>query len=127
MSLCDGCSRLGAAIVVETGTVLPFFTENYYNPLCFIQYQNPLLPPVAWDKVYLLSKQFYFYCTHNHLQVSMKFAGNRALIGSAVYANRINLCSWYSYEAPYFYTDSSDVLRWPFVSYGYVLCYDKKT
>ena len=51
----------------------------------------------------------------------MKFTGNRALIGSAIYANRMDLCSWYSFETPYFYTDSSDVLRWPFVTYGYIM------
>jgi len=51
----------------------------------------------------------------------MKFTGNRALIGSAVYANRVDLCSWYSFETPYFYTDTSDVLRWPFISYRYTL------
>jgi len=51
MSLYYGYSRLGAAIVVETATVLPFFTKNYYNPLCFIQYDNTLIPPVSWDEV----------------------------------------------------------------------------
>ena len=53
------------------------------------------------------------------MQVSVKFAGNRAIIGSAVYANNLDLCSWYSYGTPYFYTNRSNVLRWPFVSYGY--------
>ena len=52
-------------------------------------------------------------------QVSLKFAGNRAIIGSAVYANTLDLCSWYSFELPHFYTNRSDILRWPFVSYGY--------
>ena len=33
--------RLGASIVVDTGTVLPsVFARNYYNPLCFIQYHE---------------------------------------------------------------------------------------
>ena len=33
--------RLGAAIVVDTGTVLPVFARNLYNPLCFIRYSDP--------------------------------------------------------------------------------------
>ena len=53
------------------------------------------------------------------LQVSVKFTGNRAIIGSAVYADSLDLCSWYSYDPPYFYANRSNVLRWPFVSYGY--------
>ena len=43
--------RLGASIVVDTGTVLPAFARNYYNPLCFIQYPDPEVPPVQWEKV----------------------------------------------------------------------------
>ena len=55
------------------------------------------------------------------MQVSLKFTGNRAIIGSAVYANNLDLCSWYSYGTPYFYNNRSNVLRWPFVSYGYYI------
>lgn len=43
--------RLGASIVVAAGTVLPVFARNYYNPLCFIQYPDPEMPPIQWDKV----------------------------------------------------------------------------
>lgn len=43
--------RLGASIVVATGTVLPVFARNYYNPLCFIQYSDPEVPPVEWEQV----------------------------------------------------------------------------
>ena len=41
--------RLGASIVVDTGTVLPAFARNYYNPLCFIQYHE--LSPEQWNQV----------------------------------------------------------------------------
>lgn len=47
----SNCHRLGAAIVVATGTVLPVFARNYYNPLCFIQYPFSDIPPVDWTKV----------------------------------------------------------------------------
>lgn len=43
--------RLGASIVVVTGTVLSVFAKNYYNPLCFIQYPDPEVPPVHWEEV----------------------------------------------------------------------------
>ena len=43
--------RLGASIVVAAGTVMPVFAKNYYNPLCFIQYLHPTVPPVEWDQV----------------------------------------------------------------------------
>ena len=48
----------------------------------------------------------------------MNFAGNQALIGSAIYANGLDLCSWVSYSSPYF-SDISHVLRWPLITYGY--------
>ena len=50
----------------------------------------------------------------------MNFTGNRAVIGSAIYTSNIALCSWSGYAPPYF-DYNERVLRWPFVSYGYVL------
>ena len=44
--------RLGAAIAVEVGTVLPAYAVNSYNPLCFIQYYNSSVSPVNWNKVH---------------------------------------------------------------------------
>ena len=43
--------RLGASIVVDTGTVLPVFARNLRNPLCFIQYPDRDVPPVQWEDV----------------------------------------------------------------------------
>ena len=50
----------------------------------------------------------------------MNFAGNEALVGSAIYANGLDLCSWVSYSAPYF-SDNKHVLRWSLITYGYAL------
>ena len=49
----------------------------------------------------------------------MTFAGNQALVGSAIYASGLGLCSWVSYSAPYF-NGAKHVLRWPLITYGYV-------
>jgi len=50
----------------------------------------------------------------------MNFTGNKAVIGSAIYTSELALCSWHSYFPPYFYFNASNVLRQPFISYGYV-------
>ena len=52
-------------------------------------------------------------------QVSVRFSGNNAIVGSAVYTNLMDLCSWSSYQPPYF-DNTSSVFRWPFISYEYV-------
>ena len=52
----------------------------------------------------------------NYSKVSMTFMGNNATVGSAIYANKLDFCSWYSYYPPFF-NDTSSVLRWPFISY----------
>ena len=44
--------RLGASIVVKTGTTIPFFTNNVHNPFCFIQYYDPSIPPMKWKEVF---------------------------------------------------------------------------
>ncbi len=49
-----------------------------------------------------------------HIQVSLSFSGNTAIIGPAVYMNELNLCSWYQLAPPYF--DRARVLRWPFIN-----------
>lgn len=45
--------RLGAAMVVETrsANVLSVFERTFFNPLCFIQYQNTFASPDQWDQV----------------------------------------------------------------------------
>ena len=45
----------------------------------------------------------------------MAFIDNSAIVGAAIYTNKLEFCSWSSYY-PYFYNTSS-VLRWPFISY----------
>lgn len=50
----------------------------------------------------------------------MTFEGNNAIVGSAIYANLLGLCSWSSYYPPHFHNTSS-VFRWPFISYEYVI------
>ena len=48
------------------------------------------------------------------------FMGNNAVVGSAIYVNKLDFCSWSSYYPPYFY-NTSNVFRWPFISYKYVV------
>ena len=54
--------RLGASIVVDTGTILPVFAKNYYNPQCFIQYYDPEVPPVHWEQVQPHTPVLSVYC-----------------------------------------------------------------
>ena len=51
------------------------------------------------------------------IQVSLHFQSNKAIIGSAIYTDRLDLCSWNSYDPP-FYDKKGSILRWPFVTYG---------
>ncbi|XP_065907815.1 uncharacterized protein [Dysidea avara] len=99
LTFANNIGSFGAAIVVNSRYIISTFEKALNNPLCFIQHDNEL-PPVMWDNI------------------SLEFSGNRALIGSAVYANDLNFCSWYTYSTPYFYSNISNVLRWPFVSYS---------
>ncbi|XP_065906418.1 uncharacterized protein [Dysidea avara] len=99
LTFANNTGRLGASIVVNSGFTLPVYEKTFNNPLCFIQYDSKISPNF-WD------------------DISLEFTDNRALIGSAIYANGLNYCSWYSYSSPYFYSNISSVLRWPFVSYS---------
>ena len=110
--------RLGAAIVVETREVLSVFDRHFHNPLCFLQYYNSSKPlsEVNNDKVCL---PIYLNCVYVfiiYLKISMIFIGNNAIVGSAIYINELDFCSWSSFYYPFFYNTSS-VLRWPFISY----------
>jgi len=51
VSIVVGHSRLGAAIVVEAGTILPAYAVNSYNPRCFIQYHKTSVSPIDWKEV----------------------------------------------------------------------------
>ena len=114
--------RLGASIVVDTGTVLPVFARNLHNPLCFIQYPDCDVPPVQWEHIrttYTVHQYTHCIVIPKNVQVSITFDGNTAITGSAIYANNLDLRSWYSVDSPYFYTIRSEILCWPFISYGY--------
>lgn len=56
----------------------------------------------------------------------MHFAGNQALVGSTIYANGLDLCSWVSYSPPYF-SDVAHVLRWPLITYRYGINYSSNS
>lgn len=47
----------------------------------------------------------------------MTFNGNRAIIGSSVYTNNLNLCSWTGQPNNTF--DLSKAYRWDFITFGY--------
>ena len=49
----------------------------------------------------------------------MYFDNNKAVVGSDIYADKLDLCSWYSYDAPHFHSDAKEILRWPFIKYRY--------
>jgi len=38
----------GAAIVVKSPRVSSSFSRQLYNPQCFLQYENPTIPPDNW-------------------------------------------------------------------------------
>ena len=123
-----GKHRLGASIVVDTGTILPVFARNVHNPLCFLHYHDHELSPDQWQQVQYkhIYKCIHYIIISTVVQVSLMFAGNRAVIGSAIYANNLDLCSWYSFDPPYFYTNRSEILRWNdiiFYEYKDVFCY----
>ena len=50
----------------------------------------------------------------------MIFTDNNAIVGSAIFANDLDLCSWFSYSDPFFYFNASNILRSPFITYEYV-------
>ena len=47
----------------------------------------------------------------------MTFDHNRADIGSAVYTNRLNLCSWTSYDDNNMF-DIDQAYHWKFIHFG---------
>lgn len=56
------------------------------------------------------------------LKVNMTFIGNNAIVGPAIYTNKLDFCAWTSYYPPFF-SNSSSVLQWPFITYMYVSSY----
>ena len=50
--VCTYLYRTGAAVVVSSRYVIPSVFENsYFNPLCFLQYYNSVVPPSEWYQV----------------------------------------------------------------------------
>lgn len=39
----------GASIVVIGQLISAGFTEQLYNPQCFMQYEDPRVPPPSWE------------------------------------------------------------------------------
>ena len=39
----------GASIVVIGQLISAGFTEQLYNPQCFLQYEDPRIPPPYWE------------------------------------------------------------------------------
>ncbi|XP_065899024.1 uncharacterized protein [Dysidea avara] len=99
----NNTGSIGASVVVETQAVPQLFLRTAFNQLCFLQYEQSTeqtfkLPPEEWKEVIL------------------NFAGNTAIVGSAMYIDRLDLCSWNSKLHPFFSLD--DTLRWSFVHYN---------
>ncbi|XP_065905479.1 uncharacterized protein [Dysidea avara] len=93
---------IGAAISADgPRKVVPVFHKNHYNRLCFLRYHNSLVPLAQLDP---------------H-KVSMTFTGNDAIVGSDIYADHLDYCSWYSNSHPYFQSNMRNIFRWPFISY----------
>lgn len=68
------------------------------NPLCALQFSERSIPPDQWP-------------------VSVRLIENSAIVSSGVLINNIDLCSWRSYQLPYF--NRNRTLRWDFVKYRY--------
>ena len=117
------CFRLGASIVSEIINALPLFRRSYHNPLCFLQYYNTTTP---FSKIDSNKVSGYYICSHynsTHPQVSMTFTDNNAIVGSAIFANELDFCSWFSNSHPFFHFDASNIFRSPFITYKCVYVY----
>lgn len=47
------CSE-GACIVVRGQLIAAAFTKQLYNPQCFLQYEDPTMPPNGWNVISLV-------------------------------------------------------------------------
>ena len=114
-------NRYGASIVVESQRVTSVLSELIFNPLCPFLYEELQTPPNHWDNVCYMYLDVTNSCNKErtvfsvNLQVSITFTNNRAVVGSAVFMNHIDLCSWTQKRYPYFNT--SAVFNWDFVHY----------
>jgi hypothetical protein len=64
--------------VVDVQRTSPVFSQLIFNTQCFLIFEDTTISPDLWE------------------QVNISFSGNRALVGPAVYASHLDLCSWYS-------------------------------
>ena len=52
MYLCGYLYRTGASIIRNAKSIVPLvFEKTFYNPLCFIQFENPTIPPTEIKQV----------------------------------------------------------------------------
>ena len=72
---------------------------------------SSVLGPMSVCQFYYHLQCFYF--TH---QVNLFFEDNIADVGSAVYANYLDFCSWYTSVEPYF--DNKKAYRWNTIEFG---------
>ena len=127
--MCRYLHSTGAAIIRSARSIVPLvFEKTYFNPLCFMQFENASMPPteikqVHKNTVHILNYTYgsivykmYVHRKFMLLQVSTNFTANRAVVGSAIYTSDLALCSWYSYDPPYF-SDEANVTRWKSLFY----------
>ena len=55
-------------------------------------------------------------CLHSHLQVSIYFEDNEAIVGPVLFITNLDACSWFDFSGDYFNIDI--VQTWNFASAG---------
>lgn len=75
--------------------------KTVYNPLCFLQFEDPTLPPIHWDNV------------------KLKFINLTSAIASVAFVNTFDFCSWTGNSKPFFEPEKF-FLEWNFVTFEWV-------
>ena len=104
--------RLGSAIVAYQIKSIPFLAKLPNNPLCFLIYSKGSTLPQD-QEVRILTSQITSIVTANHnhksllmifiallAQVSLSFINNTAQVGSALYLQYMEQCSFVGFEEP---------------------------
>ena len=106
----------------DTLFVPPVVSRLAYNPLCLIRYIDNELPPDEWENVrvppQLVPLQLLYQVLNiniSNIKVSISFAGNEAVMSSAVLVINLDLCAFVRLGQPWFNT--SRTFRWNFVDY----------
>ncbi|XP_065899095.1 uncharacterized protein [Dysidea avara] len=97
----NNTGSIGASVVVETQPVPSLFSRSYYNRLCFLQFDRQVedtILPEEWENV------------------TFRFRGNSAFVGSAFFIDRLSYCSWNSAAPPFF--SLNETFRWSFMDYS---------